>query len=89
MRITMQGRTALRRYRQAHNLSAQDFAKLLGIAESTLRSLENGNRPITAEFAKNAEIVTEGRLTRRKLLPELFGPLNPKDGEGRRAEVPA
>jgi transcriptional regulator with XRE-family HTH domain len=77
----MQGHTALRAYRQAQKLSAAEFAKQLGIAEATLRSFENGTRPITAERAKEIEEVTGGRLTRRKLLPELFGPVAPKSAK--------
>lgn len=73
MRIAMEGSfTVLRAYRQQKGLSAEDFAKQLGIAEPTLRSLENGTRPITAERAKEIELATGGEITRHALRPDLF-----------------
>lgn len=63
----------LRTYRQQKGLSAADFAKSLGIAEVTLRSLENGTRVITAERAAEIEDKTGGEITRHDLRPDLFG----------------
>lgn len=62
----------LRSYRQQRGLSTADFAKKLGIAEATLRSLENGTRMITAERAVAIERKTRGELTRGALRPDIF-----------------
>lgn len=48
---------ALRSYRIKKNLSAEAVAKKLGIAPSTLRSYENGNREIDGDFAVHIERV--------------------------------
>lgn len=72
----------LRTYRQEHGLSCKEMGDLLGIKESTVRSLENGNRQVTPERAKNIEekvaLALAGRkvrraLTRWQLLPDFFG----------------
>jgi hypothetical protein len=47
---------------------------VLGIAEVTLRSLENGNRRITPEKAKEFDERTGGKLLRVRLLPDFFAP---------------
>lgn len=60
----------LREYRQKHGLSCADVGKLLGIAEPTARSLENGNRRITPEMA--VEIEKALGIPRQKLVPDLF-----------------
>lgn len=65
----------LRSYRLARKLTPAEFAEQLGIPERTLRSLENGWRPITAERAKAIEQKTSGRLTRIDLRPDLFSDL--------------
>ena len=62
----------LRGYREKHGLSCKEFALKLGIAEPTLRSLENGTRTITAERAKDIEEITAGEITRSTLRPDLF-----------------
>jgi DNA-binding transcriptional regulator YdaS (Cro superfamily) len=62
----------LRRYRIAKGLSSVELAKLLGIAEPTARSLENGTRTVTAERAVEIEKATGGELNRRELRPDLF-----------------
>lgn len=64
----------LRLYRESLKLDPAAFAKSLGIAESTLRSLENGNRTITAERAVEIEERTKGGLTRHQLRPDIFDP---------------
>jgi len=69
------GHRNLRAYRESKGLSPTEFAKQLGINVNTLRSYENGNRAIPAELAREVEIRTGGAITRRKLLPELFGPV--------------
>jgi DNA-binding transcriptional regulator YdaS (Cro superfamily) len=79
-------KSVLRAYREAQKVSLSDFAAQLGIPAPTLRSLENGWRPITAERAKDIEEKTRGRLTRTQLRPDLFGEL-PK--RKRREEVRA
>jgi DNA-binding transcriptional regulator YdaS (Cro superfamily) len=53
-------------------MSPSDFAKQLGVAEVTLRSLENGARAITPERAKEIEERTKGALTRAQLRPDIF-----------------
>lgn len=63
----------LRSFRESQGLSPDEFADLLGIPRPTLRSLENGTRPITAERAKQIEEKTRGGLTRIDLRPDLFG----------------
>lgn len=62
----------LRDYRLKQGLSPEDFAKTLGIAEPTLRSLENGTRQITPERAKEIEECTEGAIRREQLRPDIF-----------------
>ena len=62
----------LREYRVRKGISPKEMAKKLGIAESTLRSLENGTRPITAELCRDIEMETEAELRRSDLWPEMF-----------------
>lgn len=64
--------TALRTYREKQGMKRKEFAALLGIPQSTYRSLENGWRPITPERAMEIEKRTGGGLTRERLLRELF-----------------
>jgi len=74
MRITMgQRHNLLREYRERCAISTAEMAQKLGIAESTLRSLENGNRTITAELCRNIEVVTKGAVTRADIDPAIFG----------------
>lgn len=63
----------LREYRTKQGLSPKRFAKKLGVAVPTLRSLENGTRPITPERAKEIEDATGGAITRAALRPDIFG----------------
>ncbi len=63
----------LRSYRALHGLSCADLAKTLGIAESTLRSYENGNRIISAETAVDFEKRLGAKVARRELCPHIFG----------------
>lgn len=46
------------------------MGKLLGVAESTVRSWENGHRPITAERAVEFERVIG--IPRDRLCPKVF-----------------
>lgn len=62
----------LREHRERQGLSCEDFAKELGIAEVTLRSLENGTRNITAERAVEIEEKTAGAIGRHQLRPDLY-----------------
>jgi transcriptional regulator with XRE-family HTH domain len=71
--------TLLRAYRRDKGLSAEEFARDLEIAESTLRSLENGTRPITAEMAVHIEDKTVGGITRQQLRPDLYGSRGPQE----------
>jgi transcriptional regulator with XRE-family HTH domain len=64
----------LRAYRLRHGLSCAELAKALDIAEPTLRSFENGHRVVSAETA--VEIERRIGVTRQRLRPELFGPLD-------------
>lgn len=61
---------ALRSYRTKNNLSAAEVAKTLGIAESTLRSYENGNRQIDGDFAVKVEKLLG--IDRVLIRPDLF-----------------
>lgn len=60
----------LRKYRTDNGLSCAQMGKLLGVAESTARSLENGNRSITAERAVAIELAIG--IPRAELCPEVF-----------------
>lgn len=62
----------LRDYRQKRGLTCAELAALLGIAEPTVRSLENGNRTITAERAVDIERRTNGEITRHDLRSDLY-----------------
>ena len=62
----------LRDYRQKRGLTCAEFAVLLGVAEPTARSLENGHRKITAERAVDIERRTKGEVTRQELRPDLY-----------------
>ena len=68
----MNAGTLLRKHRQSSGLSVKDAALKLGIAESTLRSLENGARRITVEMAVEIERATNGEVTRHALRPDLY-----------------
>jgi DNA-binding transcriptional regulator YdaS (Cro superfamily) len=67
--------TILRKYRETLGKTPSEFASDLGIPEPTLRSLENGCRPITAERALELEQKTRGGVTRLQLRPDLFAEL--------------
>lgn len=67
----MAKQTPLRRYRLRKEMTTKQLADLLGLAESTVRSLENGHRAFTAEQAVHIEQRT-GELTRQQLRPDLF-----------------
>jgi plasmid maintenance system antidote protein VapI len=60
----------LKEYRQKRQLSCAEMAKLLGVAEVTARSFENGNRRITAERA--VEIERAIGIPRHQLCPQFF-----------------
>ena len=62
----------LRSYRIKHGLSCGILAGKLKVAESTLRSLENGHRRLTAELA--VEIEKRLGINRAILRPDLFIP---------------
>lgn len=49
------------------------MAKKLDIAESTLRSLENGTRTITPALCRDIEAQTGGEVARADLDPDIFG----------------
>lgn len=60
----------LRDYRHSRGLSCEEMARLLGVAESTVRSLENGTRRIAAERAVAIERAIG--IPRHELCPEIF-----------------
>ena len=60
----------IRSYRVRAGLSSRELAEKLEIPEVTLRSLENGNRPITAERA--VELEKKLGIPRSELRPDLF-----------------
>lgn len=60
----------LRDWRLKQGLSCAEIAKKLGVAETTVRSLENGHRPITAERAVAIENVIG--IPRHALRPDLY-----------------
>lgn len=61
---------ALRAYRKTKRLSADDIAKKLGVAASTLRSWENGTRELSPEMA--VKIERQFGINRLVLRPDLF-----------------
>lgn len=61
---------ALRAYRKANRLRAEDVAQRLGVAASTLRSWENGNRELPPDMAVKAEKLFG--INRVTLRPDLF-----------------
>ncbi len=60
----------LRAYRRKNRLKAEVLAKRLGIATSTLRSFENGNRTIDADWA--IEIERRIGIPTADMRPDLF-----------------
>jgi plasmid maintenance system antidote protein VapI len=60
----------LNRYLQIYGISASDLAKRIGFNPSTVRSLINGNRAITAETAVELERLLG--IPRETLRPDLF-----------------
>lgn len=86
MRITMANEhLILRAYREKRGIPCAEMARRLGIAEATMRSLENGTRSITPERARQIEVATDGEVTRAALLPLIFGPPPPPTDDGRAA----
>lgn len=63
----------LRAYRERHGISCAELAKKLDIAESTLRSFENGNRIISGELAREIEDLLG--IKRVVIRPDIFGPI--------------
>lgn len=61
---------ALRAFRISNGFTPSEMAKKLGIAESTLRSYENGHREIDGDFAVHIEAVLG--LDRMLIRPDLF-----------------
>ena len=60
----------LRVHRSKNKLSCEELGKKLGIAATTVRSYENGNRTISGDFA----VTIEERIgiRREELRPDLF-----------------
>lgn len=61
---------ALRSYRTKKGLSANEVAAQLGIAASTLRSYENGNREVGGDLA--VKIEKKLGIDRVLIRPDLF-----------------
>jgi len=55
-------------------------AKRLGISLAMVGHLCTGERAVSPQVAKRIEEVSGGAITRAALLPELFGPVDPKKG---------
>lgn len=60
----------LRKYRTENGLSVDKLAAKLELAESTIRSLENGNRECTAEMAVTIE--KKLGIPRSSMRPDLW-----------------
>jgi transcriptional regulator with XRE-family HTH domain len=71
----METQHALREYRLERDISCAELAKTLGMAETTLRSYENGNRIISAETA--IEIEAAIGIPRSRLRSDLWDANNP------------
>lgn len=66
----MAKKSPIRAYRKAKKLSAKALADILGVAESTVRSFENGNRTVSADQALTIEKKTG--IHRSELRPDLW-----------------
>lgn len=66
-------------YLDSNGLNRKQFAQLIGRKESWMsRILDPNDRlRITPEIAVEIEKVTQGKITRRDLLPHLFGDYMP------------
>lgn len=60
-------------YLKAYKLSAAEFGRRLNISRAQIHRYLTGRRRITAERAVQIEGVTEGKVTRHELRPDLFG----------------
>jgi len=60
----------LRRYRLKKKLTTKELALQLKLAESTVRSLENGTRQFTAEQAVRIEGILS--IPRAEMRPDIF-----------------
>ena len=74
----MSNYSTLRVYRLRHDLTVAVLAKKIGVSLSTLRSLENGWRVITAEMAIRIERATNSAVTRQQTRPDLYPPEQPR-----------
>lgn len=61
---------ALRQYREKNDLSAEGAGKKIGVAGSTWRSFENGNREVDGDTAKLIE--ERCGVDRASIRPDLF-----------------
>jgi len=52
------------------------LADVAGVRQQTISRMLRGATPISAEVAVGVEIATRGKITRRKLRPDLFLPLS-------------
>ena len=55
-------------------------AKRLGVSLAMVGHLCTGERSVSPQVAKRIEEVSGGAITRAALLPDLFGPVDPKKG---------
>ena len=60
-------------YLAKHRLSAAELGRRLNISRAQIHRYLTGRRRITAERAVQIEHVTEGKVTRHELRPDLFG----------------
>ena len=62
----------IKQYRQHHQLTQPALAAALGVSQGLITQWETGRRPVSPKMAVHIENVTQGRLTRRELRPDLF-----------------
>lgn len=58
-------------YREKHGLTQQELADKLKVSRGLISLIESGERPITAQNAKDWEGILG--IPREKLCPEIFG----------------
>ena len=63
-------KAALREYRERHSLTCEEAGRKVGIAESTWRSYENGNREVDGDMAVKIEAGLG--VPREVIRPDLF-----------------
>lgn len=62
----------LKELRERADLSQRAIAELLGVTVASVSRWENGKRRIAAEIAVQIDRVTDGRIPKESLRPDLF-----------------